>query len=378
MSLATERIRKTSLGAWIEIHTDRLLANLNEVKKILRPQTKVMAVVKSNAYGHGLIGSARALNDYVSFLGVSSSLEALTLVEQGLSARIFLFGRPDATDLPSLISRNVTLSVSSFEEARNISQAAQSLSRYATVHIKVDTGMGRLGLRLDKAQSEIQKMKSLDRILLEGLYTHFPNAESEEGFAEGQIRNFALLLENLEQNGIRFAYRHAANSAGCVRFQSPIFNLVRPGLLLYGLYPSPELIKTISVRPVLSLKTHIILVKPLQAAESVGYHRSFIAEKPTTIAVIPIGYSHGYPFACSGKAWALYQGKRYRIAGRVSMDYLCVDLENSQPQAGETITLIGEEKEESIRTHELAQWSNSIPYEIVTRLAPNLPRIFNS
>lgn len=376
MSLAVERQRKTSLGTWIEISTDRLLSNLREIKKFLRPQTEVMAVVKSNAYGHGLTGTARALADHVSLLGVSSTSEALTLSEQSLSARIFLFGRPDTTDIPFLIARKITLSVSSFEEARQISQAAKNLSCYATLHVKVDTGMGRLGLTLGEAQAEIKKMAALPYIALEGIYTHFPNADSEDGFAEEQIRRFALLLEALERIGIRFHYRHAANSAGCLKFNSPIFNLVRPGLLLYGLYPNPQLRPMISVLPVLSLKSNIILIKKIQAGESVGYGRTFVAQEPTVIAVLPMGYSLGYPYSSSGKAWTLYGGKRCPVAGAISMDYLCVDLGNAPARRGDTITLIGEEGEETLQVSEIAHWTHSIPYEIVTRLAAPIPRLY--
>jgi alanine racemase len=211
---------------------------------------------------------------------------------------------------------------------------------------------------------------------VEGLYTHFPTAEKDDGFREKQTADFNDLIQKLGRKGINFQFRHTSNSAGILKADNSPFNLIRPGLMLYGIYPDASLAAQASAAPVLSLKSRIILVKRLAAGESAGYGRDFVAKKTTTIAVIPVGYSHGYPFSASNKAEILYQGKRFSIAGRVSMDYLTVDLGDAPAHAGDEVTLIGEEQNEIIRAEDVARWAGTIPYEIVTRLVGSLPRFY--
>ena len=362
---------------WIEINFDRLLANLSVIKK-MQPRAGVLAVVKANAYGHGLAATARALENHVSFLGVSSLAEVQEIKEHGVETPLLLFGRTFSQELPHVIRSGARLSVSSLDEAREISSTAKSLGQDVWIHLKVDTGMGRMGMRLEEAEAVIKKISFLPKLNFEGIFTHFPTAERGDGFMDSQVREFGLLLERLEKKGFRFKYRHASNSAASLKLHSPIFNLVRPGLMLYGLYPDPSLKSLAQVQPVLALSSRIALVKEIQPGDSVGYGRAFVAKSATTIGVLPIGYSHGYPFQASGKSQALYKGRRYPIAGRVSMDYTCVDFQGIRPEAGETVTLIGENGNESITAEELASWCGTIPYEIVTRLSSRVPRFYEA
>lgn len=369
-------------NAWIEIRLDRLLSNLKQIRQsIVRRHgsaPQIMAVVKANAYGHGLLGTAKALSAEAAYLGVSSLYEILELRENGILSPIFLFGRLFDRELETAIKNNASLSVSSFEEAAEISEISESMVQKTTVHIKVDTGMGRLGIPAADAVPEIEKIAQLPGLFIEGLYTHFPSAEKADGFAEKQLALFNGIVSQLKAKNIKFRFLHAANSAGNLRIEDPAMrelNLARPGLGLYGISSDPSL-NSEGLEPVLSLKTRIILVKKIKAGDSVGYGRTFTASRPTTIATLPVGYSHGYPWHLSGKSWVLYKGKRYPLVGRVSMDFITVDLGHADAKTGEEITLIGDSHNERITAEELAQWAGTIPYEIVTRLSSRLPRIY--
>jgi alanine racemase len=373
---SVETLTQSQHGTWIEIRLDRLKNNLQTLKRIAGPDAQVMAVVKANAYGHGLTEIAKAFFGEVRYLGVASVQEALDLRERFLEASIFMFGRPLAHELPALILGGITLSVSSLDEAEEISSLAVSLQKKATIHVKVDTGMGRLGIPFAQASRVIEKTAVLPDLSLEGIYTHFPTAECEDGFSERQLADFNFLIHALEKKGISFRFRHAANSAGILKIKNPLLNLVRPGLMLYGIYPDSSLVPLASVAPVLSLKSRIISLKRIKTGETVGYGRDFVASKSTTIGVLAIGYSHGYPFTASNKAQVIHRGKRHPIAGRVSMDYLAVDLGDASAKIGDEVTLIGEDHGEKITAEELALWAQTIPYEIVTRLLPSLPRLY--
>jgi alanine racemase len=367
-------------GTWIEVDLDRIVRNLEQVRAKAGPFTRVMAVVKANAYGHGIVPVSKALQGKVDFLGIGSLKEASILREQGITAPLFLFGRLLAEEIPLALQMNLTVTVSSFEEARAISEASKRRSKKTAVHIKVDTGMGRLGIPFREALSEIEKIATLPSLQLGGVYTHFPAAERfPDELEKKELGEFELLIQSLRRIGIAFPFRHAANSAGALRFKSHPLNLVRLGIALYGIYPSPAFEGEIDLEPALSLKTRIVFVKRISPGESVSYGREFSAKEPTTIAVIPTGYAHGYPFHLSGKGEALLRGKRFRIAGRVCMDSMMIDLKGStEACVGDEVTLLGASGEERVRAEELAALAGTIPYEIVTRLDGSLPRFYQS
>lgn len=367
-------------GTWAEIRLDRIIRNLERLREKIDPSTRVVAVVKANAYGHGLVPVAKALSGKADFLGIASLKEASILREQGIATPLLVFGCLFPDEIPVALQMRLILTVSSFEEAQEISQIANRFSQTASVHIKVDTGMGRLGIPYPRAQSEIERIAGLAALELNGIYTHFANAEDlKDPFGEKQLNDFERLIQELEYKGIRFPYRHAANSAGTLRFRSDRMNLVRPGISLYGVLPDPVFNSQIRLEPALSLKSRIAFLKRLAPGDSVSYGREFVAKASTTVGVIPVGYSHGYPFQLSSKGHVLYRGKRYAVAGRVCMDWTVVDLGvNTPARVGDEVTLLGTDGTETIKAEELARSAQTIPYEILTRLDAGLPRFYRS
>ncbi len=374
MAELTQKKSWTQHSSWIELRADSLQKNLQTLREH-SGQTDVLAVIKANAYGHGLKEIAGALAGKVTFFGVATLREALELKEHHPQTPVFLFGHLLAKELPAALLGGITLSVSSLEKAREISDLSESLGRKTSVHVKVDTGMGRMGIPVREAALSMEEMTKLKGLMLDGIYTHFPTAEMDDSFRKAQVTKFGILLQTLEEKNIVFRFRHAKNSAAALTLKTPFFNMIRPGLTLYGIYPDPSLKKIAHFEPVLSLKSRIVLVKQVRAGESVGYGREFIAKQDTTIAVLPFGYSHGYPYAAWKKASVLFQGKRYPLAGKVSMDYIAVDLGGAEAKEGDTVTLIGEDHGERITAEDIAGWAGTIPYEIVTRLNPHIPRI---
>ena len=361
-------------SSWIELRADRLLKNLQTLQK-RSGQTDVLAVVKANAYGHGLEEIAGILAGKVTYFGVATLREALELKEHHSQTPVFLFGHLFSHELPAALLGGITLSVSSLEKSWEISDLSEGLSRKTSVHVKVDTGMGRMGIPVREAAVSIGEMAKLKGLMLDGIYMHFPTAEKDDPFRKTQVLEFRSLLQALEQKNIVFRFRHAKNSAATLTLKDPLLNMIRPGLTLYGIYPDPGLKDTVQFEPVLSLRSRIVLVKKLRAGESVGYGREFISKQDTTIAVLPFGYSHGYPYAAWKNASVLFQGKRYSFAGKVSMDYIAVNLGNTEAKEGDTVTLIGEDQSERITAEDIAGWAGTIPYEIVTRLNSHLPKI---
>ncbi len=362
-------------SAWIELRLDNLAVNLAAVKT-LAPQAEVLAVVKANAYGHGLREVAQALDGQVRYLGVSALKELLEIKTAKIHTPVFMFGRLCEAELVQAVQiSGLTLSVSSFEEAWQISEFARGAGKPAIIHIKVDTGMGRFGLPLEGAVQAVEKISALPGLNLEGIYTHFPTAETDDGFAEIQLEDFAKLIRTLEGRGIRFAFRHASNSAGIFKRRHPLMNMVRPGLMLYGIYPEEPFKKIAALEPVLSLRARIATVKNVEPGATAGYSREFRAKKKTQLAVLPLGYSHGYPWNTWRSAKVLRAGKRFACAGRISMDYITIDLGNFPAKPGDEVTLIGECLGDEIRVADIAKWADTIPYEILTRLAPGLPRV---
>lgn len=364
-------------ATWIEIDRAALHHNLKQITEQTMLSASLMAMVKANAYGHGLLPIVDCIRDQVSHFGVASIDEALALKSREVDQPILLFGVPRGEAIEEAIQNGISLAISSLEQAREISQRAERLNQPAAVHIKIDTGMGRLGIPKSSAIQTIFDIARLDLLKLEGIFTHFPQGgEENDPFTKDQIQSFFKIVDYVGEKGIHFAYRHAANSIGIANYKESHLSLVRPGLSLYGIYPAVSLNRKLKLRPVLSWRARLILIKKLAQGESTGYSRTFIADQDTTIGIIPVGYSHGYPFALSNKGIAIFQGKEYPIVGRVSMDYITINLgQNTNAEVGDVVTLIGKDGPSEISCETLAEKADTIPYEIVTRLNPSITRI---
>jgi len=362
---------------WLEIDRDALKHNVMVVRQLTLPSAALLVVVKANAYGHGLREVSNCLRDEAAYFGVSTLEEALRLRHFEIDTPILLFGVLFGSSIDQAIESEISQAVSSVEQARQISGRSQKLKKEALIHIKVDTGMGRLGIPKREALSAITQIAALPGLHLEGVFTHFSQGgEAEDPFTEKQVADFCELLRATSQRGIHFAYRHAANTVGVLHYRQAHFNLVRPGLLIYGLSPTESLRWKLRVKPVLSWKAKIILLKRLLPGESTGYARSFVTDRETTIGILPIGYSHGYPFALSNKGKVLHGGKPYPVVGRVSMDYVAVNFGLSfKGSVGDTVTILGKDGDEFISGEWLARRAGTIPYEIVTQLSPSVPRV---
>jgi len=363
---------------WIEVDLLRLHFNLRALKHLAASHVAVMAVVKANAYGHGLVATAKSLGEEVEWFGVASLSEGIQLRKSGLAHSILVFGHLAIEEIEEALHWDLTLSLSDMDYAACVHDAAVRRGAKAKVHVKVDTGMGRFGFSYQDVEKFILNLSKFSHLELEGLYTHFPQAEmAQDPFTLRQIESFKMLVQFLRKRGLEFKWLHTAGSSAIVHYPESHFNLIRPGLMLYGLYPHDSLRAVMTVRPVLSLRAKLALVKKIASDESVGYGRTFVSSRDTQIGILPVGYSHGYPWALGDKGRVLFRGNFYPVVGRISMDSMVFDLgPGTEASLGETVTLIGQENDLEIHAEELASEGKTIPYEIVTRLHAGIERVY--
>jgi alanine racemase len=359
---------------WAEVNLDNLEYNFWQVKRRLNNKTKILVTVKADAYGHGLIPVAKRLQSCgVDFLGVASIDEGIKLREAGIREPILILGMILKKDVDPLFKYNLSTSVCDEELSRAINTRARSLRRKLNVHIKVDTGMGRIGVSHYDAYKLVRKIYAFKNINVEGIFTHFAFADMNREFTHYQIDIFDKLLNSLSKDGISIPLVHAANSMGVLHYKNSHFSMVRPGLIIYGLYPKEGL--GIRLKPVLSLKTKIVFIKKVPAGSGISYGHDYITKKSTTIITLPIGYGDGYPRNLSNRAPVLIKGKRFKMCGKICMDQIMVDVGNLSLRVGDEVVLIGYQGKSKITAEELAKLSGTIPYEIVCGLGSRIPRI---
>ena len=353
--------------------------NLAAVRSFLAPQVKVMAVVKANAYGHGLRRiSGEAVANGVEYVGVARAYEGVELRMAGIMSKILVFEIVPQEHEQTAILQDLELTVGTVEGAKRLNAAAERLRRKAKVHVEVDTGMGRLGFPYREAAASIEAIARLPRVDLIGVYSHFATAESpDQSFAREQLLRFNGVLEDLRGRGVEVELRHMANSGAIISLPESHLDIVRPGLLLFGYTPGKEMQMQAPLLPVLSLVSKVVFLKTVGPGTTISYGKKFVTRERTTIATAPVGYGDGYLRPLSGKADVLIRGRRYPVVGSITMDQIMIDLgPESGIVEGDDVTLIGRDGDEAITCWELAEKAGTIPYEITCLITPRVPRVF--
>ncbi len=363
------------------IDLDALLFNVHSMKKNLRPGTLMIAVVKTDAYGHGAVAVSKAVEEEVWGFAVATAAEAYELQDYGIRKPVLLLGPVHESLYPELIRRKIRIPVFTEDQAEALSRAALSSGENAVVHLVLDTGMNRIGMKPDDEGLKLAlKISSLDGIEIEGIFTHLARAdESDKGNAEAQIALFRSFNERLKDNGLDIPLKHVSNSAAIIDMPDEAFNVVRAGISLYGMYASDEIAnkEKVPLRPVMSLKSYITYIKTIEPGDAVSYGGTFVADRTMRVATVCAGYGDGYPRNLSGKGRVLIRGKSAPILGRVCMDQFMVDVTDI-PDAEEwdTVTLIGKDGDDEITVEEIAGLSGRFHYEVVCDINKRVPRIY--
>jgi len=360
------------------IDLSALTHNFDEVRRRTAGQ-KVLAVVKAQAYGHGAVSIARHLVDLgADMLGVALVEEGRELRQAGIDAPILVMGAVLPEQAEAILGWGLTPVVFTLSVVRALSSAAQRMNKQVSVHLKIDTGMGRIGLSPEDAPGFIQEIRQLEGIRIEGLMTHFADADLiDKQFASQQIDCFEILVNALNSKGISIPLRHAANSAAVLDFSRALFTMVRPGLMLYGYNPLEQSSAITELRPVLSLLSRIAFMKKVPAGIPISYGRTFMTKRESMIATIPIGYADGFSRGLSNKGEALVRGVRAPIAGRVCMDMTMLDVTDVPGvREGDDVVLIGSMGRERITADDIAATTGTIAYEVLCGISGRVPRVY--
>lgn len=366
-------------NAWAEIDLRLIKQNINIIRKHIGNSVKILVVIKADAYGHGLHEVSRTvLASGVEWLGVTSIAEALELRKFNPDARILVLSAGMYDHSKLIVKHNLTPIISSRQMAELLNKEGEDNNEKVNVHIKIDTGMGRLGIWHENALDFIKFVSKMPHIRIEGICSHFASVSSKEidmEFTKEQLKNFKNLVEKAARLGIYIPIRHIANSGAMLLLKEASLDLVRVGISVYGLLPSQEFNITLSLKPVLSLKSRVAYLKDVIPGRSISYGRTYKIKEKTRIATIPIGYSNGYPRSLSNNGQVLIREKRAQVVGIVTMDQIMVDVGHIQGvNVGDTVVLIGEQGKEKITAAEVGQWAGTIAYEILCKL--NVPRVY--
>lgn len=363
-----------------EINLDIIRENVREIKGLLKKDTKFMAVIKADGYGHGAISIAHALNDHVDGFGVATIREAENLRNAGIDKMILVLSFTFFEYYDLIVKYDISQTIFSYEAAYRLNEEAKKQGKKAKIHLKIDTGMGRIGFPDDEESAEvIKKISQLSHLELEGIFTHFASSDSKDKTSvRRQIERFVKFDNVLKEMDVRISIHHASNSAAIIDHSEANFDMVRAGIITYGLYPSEEVNQTVvRIKPALSMRSHVIFVKEVEAGVGISYGSTFVTPKKMKIATLPIGYADGFPRKLSNKGYVLIHGKKAPILGRVCMDQTMVDVtEISDVKAGDRVTIIGEDGGERIRVEELSAMTDTINYEFVCNLTKRVPRIY--
>lgn len=373
---------KTYNRVYAKIDLDAIAFNLRSIEKKIGPKTQILAVVKTDGYGHGAVWTAREAEGFDSVFGfaVATAEEAFDLRSHGIKKPILILGYTFESDYEELARRQIRPAVYSYEMARQIAKAAQRAKTDVRIHLKIDTGMGRIGYQATpQAADEIAAIAGLPGIVIEGVFTHFARAdETDKAYTYDQMRQFDGMLRMLKERGVDPPLKHCANSAAIAEIREANFDLVRAGIILYGLWPSDEVGRdSLTLKPAMEIKSRMVHIKTLEAGRTVSYGGTYRLQEPRRIATIPVGYGDGYPRSLSNRGYVLIHGKKAPILGRICMDQFMVDVTDI-PNAKllDTVTLLGWDEGAYLGMEELGDASGRFHYEFACCIGKRVPRVF--
>ena len=364
------------------INLSAVLHNLEQMHKNIDKNTKIVAVIKTDGYGHGALPIAKAIEhvDYLWGYAVATVDEAMMLVDDGRKKPILVLGVSFPEHFDAIIRNDIRACVCDFETAKKLSDIAVAKNKICHIHIKIDTGMSRIGFQVNEdTANTILEISKLPNIIIEGIFTHFANAdESDKTPTYAQIERYQTMLDMLSERNVHIPIKHCSNSAGIVDLPEANMNMVRAGIILYGLWPSDDVNKTnMDLRPVMSLKSHISYLKTLEAGRKISYGGTYETNKEQTIATIPVGYGDGYARSLSNKGYVLIRGQKAPICGKVCMDQFMVDVSHIDGvKVGDAVTLLGKDGNERITMEELGRLSERFNYEFACLITPRVPRVY--
>jgi alanine racemase len=355
------------------INLKSLSHNITQIKNKLNSHTKIMAIIKASGYGSGAAHIAHTLiENGIEFFGVATVFEAIELRKSGVDLPILILDQLFPQDIEKVIEFDLTANVCSFDISQQINVLSNSSGKKTKIHIEVDTGMNRTGLAVNQAVDTIIRINQLDSIIIEGLFTHFACADSSREYTLWQIDQFETLLAELKSKGIEIPIKHACNSAGLLNFPQAHFDMVRPGIMLYGYYPSKNLKDQIDLIPCFALKSQISYIKKVPKGTSISYNSTYVTSKPSTIATIPIGYADGYRRCLSNKGHVMIGGQKANIVGNICMDMFMIDVTHiPDAKTGDEVILFDEN---NITVDEIADLCGTINYEIISTVGQRVER----
>ena len=377
MVLSPEEVHGRGHPVWAEVDLGALRHNIRKISDIASG-AELMAVVKGYAYGHGNPTCAETmLGSGATRLGVARVAEALHLRDAGITAPIHVFTEPPYEAAPAVVGADLVSAVYTYEFARALSDAATAAGRSVPVHVKIDTGMHRVGVPVEDVLGAIAQIRELPGLDIEGAWSHLAVADvPDHPFTRKQLDLFDDVVGKIERTGIQLRYKHIANSAATLTLPESHRDIVRVGVASYGLWPGRELRGMADLKPVLSLKARINMVKSVGAGEGVSYGLGYQLPKEGRVVTIPCGYADGYDRRLSGRGHVLVRGERFKVSGAVCMDQFMVDVGSSQVETGEVVTLIGSDGEDSISADEIAELLGTINYEVTARIPSRVPRVY--
>jgi len=364
-----------------EIDLNAFSHNLKQVRLKVGKDRKIISIIKADAYGHGAVEIAkRASVSGADMFGVSTVGEGIELREAKIESPILLLGGCSKGDAEWIVSYNLKSIIYSFDAVLSLSKEAERQGKIADVHIKVDTGMGRIGIQSDEVMGLVKKVSSLKNIKIEGILTHFATAyEVDREFTGRQIKTFKAVIDELKKSGFSFSFMHASNSAAIVNYPESYFNTVRPGIILYGSTPFDFPVEDFLIKPVMSWKTSIVHLHNTPEKTGISYGRRFVTKRDSIIATIPVGYADGYSRSLSNKVQVLVGGRRVNQIGTICMDMCMIDVTDlPDVKVGDDVVLLGRQGGEEIRVEELASIAGTIPYEIFCSIGRRVRRVYKS